>query len=186
MLSGRLLVPARRRLAWDRPSRRCGSAVPARCVEMTPPAARHATRPAPRPLRHDCHPSGHAPPLTATVSPSHGTGEHSLFNALPTSRPARTGPPTDSEGPIVLGVNLGKGVYVVRQLTPCVLPPLPLSSNNAWLNRVSSTHVSPAQDQATCAGSPDCYAPASHARRGPSRRDGNNIESSLWDRGWRT
>jgi len=90
---------------------------------MTPPAARHVTRPTPQPLRYDCHPPGHTPLLTATVSPSHGTGKHSLFNALPTSRPARTGPPADSEGPIALGVNLDKGVYVVRQLTPSVLPP---------------------------------------------------------------
>jgi len=83
---------------------------------MTPPAARHATHPAPQPLRHDCHPSGHPPPLTATVSPSHGTGKHSLFNALPTSRPARTGPRVDFRQPIALGVNFDKGVYVVRQL----------------------------------------------------------------------
>jgi len=42
----------------------------------------------------------------------------SLFNALPTSRPARTGPPADSEQPIAPGVNFDKGVYVIRQLTP--------------------------------------------------------------------
>ena len=63
-------------------------------------------------------PSNCMPPLSATVSPSRGAGKHRLFNALPTPRPARTGPPADSERPIALGVNLGKGVYVVRQLTP--------------------------------------------------------------------
>ena len=33
-------------------------------------------------------PSGHIPPPAATVSPSPGTGKQSLFNTLPTSRPA--------------------------------------------------------------------------------------------------
>ncbi len=79
-------------------------------------------------------PSDCMPPLSATVSPSRGAGKHRLFNALPTSRPARTGPSADSEQPIALGVNFDKGVYVVRQLTPplpalrsAAIPPPPLT-----------------------------------------------------------
>ncbi len=81
MLSGRSLVRAQRCRGRDRPSRRGGSAVPVRCVERTPPAARHATRLAPQPLLHNCHTSGHMPPPAATVSPARGTGKHSLFKA---------------------------------------------------------------------------------------------------------
>ncbi len=89
------------------------------CVARAAPATRHTTPPLTQPPRLDCRPpSGRMPPPAATVPPSRGAGKQSLFNALPTSRPARTGPSADSERPIALGVNFDKGVYVVRQLTP--------------------------------------------------------------------
>ena len=143
LLSGRLLVRGFRCRARDHASWRGHSDTPVRCVEMTPPAARHATRRAPRPLRHDCHPSGHMPPPAATVSPSRDTGTHSLFNALPSSRPARTGPPADSERPIALGVNFDKGVYVVLQLTPPSAQRPPTQNSLADPSRVMQNYLVP-------------------------------------------
>ena len=57
-------------------------------------------RPQPRSRRHA------APGNTASSTPP------------PTTRPAQTGPWADFGRPIVLGINLCKGVYEVRQLTP--------------------------------------------------------------------
>lgn len=68
-----------------------------------PPSGR-MPRPQPQSRRHA------APRNTASSTPT------------PTTRPAQTGPRADFGWPIVLGVNLGKGVYVVRQLTPSLLP----------------------------------------------------------------
>lgn len=68
------------------------------CTTVIRPAT--CPRPLPRSRRHA------APGNIASSKPP------------PTARPAKTGPPADSEQPIALGVNFDKGVYVVRQLTP--------------------------------------------------------------------
>lgn len=52
------------------------------------------------------------------LSPWLRAGKHSLFNALPRHQTGADRPSDGFEAANRLGVNLGKGVYVVRQLTP--------------------------------------------------------------------
>ena len=164
MLSGRSLVGAQRCRTRDRPSKRGGSAVPARCVPMAIPTASHSARPAL--LHYRCCWRPHIP-LHATRPPPSCPGGSAPGNTASSThplvtRPEQTGPRADSKRPIILGVNLGKGDYVVRQLTPSLpthrsaaLPKQQRVTKSPW----QPPRLSPAQDQGTCAGLPDCYSP---------------------------
>jgi len=83
LLSGRSLVGAQRCRTRDRPSKRGGSAVPARCVPMAIPTASHSARPAL--LHYRCcwrppHPTARHPPASK-LSRWLCAGKHSLVNA---------------------------------------------------------------------------------------------------------
>ena len=83
MLSGRSLVRGPRCRVRDRPSRRGRSDVPAQCVAMAIPTARHSARPAL--LHYRCcwrppHPTARHPPASK-LSRWLCAGKHSLVNA---------------------------------------------------------------------------------------------------------
>ena len=141
MLSGRLLVRGRRCRVQDRSSRRDRSAVTAQCVPMAIPTTSHSARPTL--LHYRCCWRPHIP-LHTTRPPPSCRGDSAPGNSASSThplvtRPEQTGPRADSKRPIILGVNINKGVYVVRQLTPplpahrsAVLPKQPSVTKSPW------------------------------------------------------
>jgi len=170
LLSGRSLVRGPRCRVRDRPSRRGRSAVTARCVARaaSTTSSSHASSSAALSvlLANSIRLHGTRPSLSSRRDSAPGNTACSTHS--PTTRPAQTGPLAKGMAPrwadfrrvIFLGVNLCKGVYQVRQLTPSVPTycSAALPKQQRTKKKIASTapRVSPAQDQGTCAGRSDC------------------------------